>query len=155
MKNGEVRRANRKDGALAEQKKSSLQLPRSAELSTLQQEPIRAVITQLTSSQKLQISLLLLPTQPPPPVTLSSSLQSCPSISVSYREVRSHLETPLGQVVVNHLSSLIIYERRQTLTPAAHQTARVSPGPAHSSTRRLPCSVPPRHFQLQAKENDW
>lgn len=72
MKNREVRRANRKDGTHAEQKKSSLQLPRSAELSTLQQEPIRAVITQLMSPQKLQISLLLLPLYGSDPATSST-----------------------------------------------------------------------------------
>lgn len=72
MKNGEVRKANRKDGAHAEQKKSALQLPRSAELSTLQQEPIRAVIMQLMSSQKLQIFLILLPSYSSDPATSSS-----------------------------------------------------------------------------------
>ena len=61
----------------------------------------------------------------------------------------------LGWGIVKDPSGLTIHKRRQSLTPTAHQTARVSPGPIHSSERRLLCSVPPRRFQLQmAKGND-
>lgn len=59
-----------------------------------------------------------------------------------------------GEVISTWLGDLTNYERCQTLTPVAHQTARASPGPTRSSEHRLLCSASPRYFQLQSKKND-
>lgn len=148
----------------AEHTQSKPWLPGSAELSPLHQESLRVVSSYNTARapSSYRIFLLRLPSHNSNPAASSQPPFLFPQKLPQYLSSPSKLLptescNPSWRLsgVGDREGYFWHYKRWQTLTPVAHHTARVSPGPIHSSEYRLLCSVSPRCFQLQlAKESD-